>query len=75
MMKAPPSFNCLLPIADCQLRIPHLQSAIGNRQLAIGNRQLAMQYDILIIGGGHAGAEAAWVASRLGASVALIRTR
>src|SRR5580765_2941290 len=29
-------------------------------------------YDILIIGGGHAGAEAAWAASRLSASVALI---
>src|SRR5438552_13367964 len=29
-------------------------------------------YDILIIGGGHAGAEAAWAASRLGASTALI---
>src|SRR5208337_3140814 len=29
-------------------------------------------YDIIIIGGGHAGAEAAWAASRLGANVALI---
>src|SRR5512136_1688790 len=29
-------------------------------------------YDILVIGGGHAGAEAAWAASRLGALVALI---
>src|SRR5437660_5975077 len=29
-------------------------------------------YDIIVIGGGHAGAEAAWSASRLGASVALI---
>ena len=29
-------------------------------------------YDILVIGGGHAGAEAAWAASRLGAKVALI---
>jgi tRNA uridine 5-carboxymethylaminomethyl modification enzyme len=29
-------------------------------------------YDIIVIGGGHAGAEAAWAASRLGADVALL---
>src|SRR3954470_24358420 len=29
-------------------------------------------FDIIVIGGGHAGAEAAWAASRLGASVALL---
>jgi len=29
-------------------------------------------YDIVVIGGGHAGAEAAWAASRLGARVAMI---
>src|SRR6201990_1400049 len=29
-------------------------------------------YDILVIGGGHAGAEAAWAASRLGAKTALV---
>src|SRR6478609_7277642 len=29
-------------------------------------------YDIVVIGGGHAGAEAAWAASRLGARTALI---
>src|SRR3954471_15938134 len=33
---------------------------------------MSLTYDILVIGGGHAGAEAAWAASRLGASVALI---
>src|SRR4051794_36973307 len=29
-------------------------------------------FDIIVIGGGHAGAEAAWTASRLGARVALV---
>ena len=29
-------------------------------------------YDIIVIGGGHAGAEAAWAAAGLGAAVALI---
>ena len=29
-------------------------------------------YDIIVIGGGHAGAEAAWAASRLGADTALV---
>src|SRR6478672_2489563 len=33
---------------------------------------MSSDYDIVVIGGGHAGAEAAWAASRLGASVALI---
>ncbi len=32
----------------------------------------SITFDIVVIGGGHAGAEAAWVASRLGGSVALI---
>src|SRR6187399_2856536 len=30
------------------------------------------EYDIIVIGGGHAGAEAAWAASHLGRSVALV---
>src|SRR6187549_1709608 len=33
---------------------------------------MSSEYDIVVIGGGHAGAEAAWAASRLGARVALI---
>src|SRR3954469_23867533 len=33
---------------------------------------MSLTYDILVIGGGHAGAEAAWAASRLGAKTALI---
>src|SRR5437016_2999280 len=30
------------------------------------------EYDIVVIGGGHAGAEAAWAASRLGGATALV---
>src|SRR5215204_2350812 len=30
------------------------------------------RYDVIIIGGGHAGAEAAWAAARLGAATALV---
>src|SRR5271170_4366846 len=33
---------------------------------------MSSSYDIIIIGGGHAGAEAAWAASRLGCRTALI---
>src|SRR5437588_5130078 len=36
------------------------------------DHQMTRFFDIIVIGGGHAGAEAAWVASRLGASVALV---
>jgi tRNA uridine 5-carboxymethylaminomethyl modification enzyme len=40
--------------------------------LPLPNIPLTAYYDIIIIGGGHAGAEAAWAASRLGAGVAMI---
>src|SRR5512138_3387401 len=30
------------------------------------------EYDLIVIGGGHAGAEAAWAGAHLGASVALV---
>ncbi len=33
---------------------------------------MAREFDIVVIGGGHAGAEAAWAASRLGAATALV---
>src|SRR5436305_13086113 len=33
---------------------------------------MRQEFDIVVIGGGHAGAEAAWAAGRLGASIALV---
>jgi tRNA uridine 5-carboxymethylaminomethyl modification enzyme len=33
---------------------------------------MRQDYDVIVIGGGHAGAEAAWAASRLGAATALV---
>src|SRR5215213_1904049 len=33
---------------------------------------MAREFDIVVIGGGHAGAEAAWAAGRMGAAVALV---
>jgi len=33
---------------------------------------VASRYDVIVVGGGHAGIEAAWAASKLGASTALI---
>ncbi|HNO78012.1 MAG TPA: tRNA uridine-5-carboxymethylaminomethyl(34) synthesis enzyme MnmG [Phycisphaerae bacterium] len=33
---------------------------------------MASTYDVIVIGGGHAGTEAAWAAARMGASVALV---
>ena len=37
--------------------------------------ELTRGYDIVVVGGGHAGIEAAWMASRLGAETALITMR
>lgn len=33
---------------------------------------MAISYDVIVIGGGHAGTEAAWAAARMGASTALV---
>src|SRR6266576_4868212 len=39
---------------------------------SVPQSSMEKDFDIIVIGGGHAGAEAAWAASRLSASVALI---
>ena len=33
---------------------------------------MSQRFDIIVVGGGHAGAEAAWAAARMGATVALV---
>ena len=41
----------------------------------ITSLDMQSDYDIIVIGGGHAGAEAAWASSRLGARTAMITSR
>jgi tRNA uridine 5-carboxymethylaminomethyl modification enzyme len=45
--------------------------------LRIGGTTLdgCVRFDVVVIGGGHAGAEAAWAAARMGCSVALVTMR
>src|SRR5580765_7002272 len=38
----------------------------------IGGMNAGRDFDVLVIGGGHAGAEAAWAAARLGAHTGLL---
>ena len=50
-----------------------MQAVFGcKRNLAAGRSRLSERFDIVVIGGGHAGAEAAWAAANLGAEVALV---
>ncbi|HHK40785.1 MAG TPA: FAD-dependent oxidoreductase, partial [Planctomycetaceae bacterium] len=44
------------------------------RVVRSGRGMAAYEYDVIVVGGGHAGAEAAAAASRLGASTALLTT-
>lgn len=39
---------------------------------SVNQRTMSHSFDVIVIGGGHAGAEAAWAAARLGADTALI---
>ena len=47
-------------------------SAFHRRLLCFAKYSMTLSFDIVVIGGGHAGAEAAWAAAQLGASVALV---
>jgi tRNA uridine 5-carboxymethylaminomethyl modification enzyme len=42
------------------------------RRGILSPRQMKTEFDIIVIGGGHAGAEAAWAAAHLGAAVAMV---
>ena len=41
----------------------------GTQEFAV---EMKNRFDVIVVGGGHAGAEAAWAAARLGARVALV---
>jgi tRNA uridine 5-carboxymethylaminomethyl modification enzyme len=41
-------------------------------RIVAGKSSMAQEFDIIVIGGGHAGAEAAWAAARMGAAVGLV---
>jgi len=45
---------------------------LSNQQMRSDCNISRCDYDVAVIGGGHAGAEAAWAAAKLGASVAMI---
>jgi len=45
----------------------------SRRKVAVRQvKSLSRTFDVIVIGGGHAGAEAAWIASKLGADTALV---
>ena len=49
-----------------------ISDVFAHSKVCFEKERMGMAYDIVVIGGGHAGAEAAWAASRLGAKVALV---
>ncbi|HYW30207.1 MAG TPA: FAD-dependent oxidoreductase, partial [Gemmatimonas sp.] len=51
--------------------LPRLTGRTGDR-IAPGSAALEAEFDVIVIGGGHAGTEAATAAARAGATVALI---
>lgn len=64
------------------LRIPQLRSLVSSKPFRIsrdahniiyrGNSQLKSRFDVIVIGGGHAGCEGAAAAARCGSNVLLI---
>src|SRR4026209_2437770 len=46
-------------------------NSCGAHSLGVGSWTLGVDYDVIVIGAGHAGVEAAWAAARMGRSVAI----
>ena len=46
-------------------------NSCGAHSVGVGSWTLGVDYDVIVIGAGHAGVEAAWAAARMGRSVAI----
>jgi tRNA uridine 5-carboxymethylaminomethyl modification enzyme len=57
---------------NSQLPTPHSQNdSFEPDSLGVGSWKSGVDYDVIVVGAGHAGVEAAWAAARMGRSVAI----